>query len=61
VIEIKVGDTVRIPADGRLHPERGHSGKCVFVSEDGKTVAIECERSHEGKRTVFIVQINSEK
>lgn len=60
-MEIKIGDRVKIPADGKLHPERGHSGKVVFVSKDGNTVAIECERSHEGKRTVFIVQINSTK
>ncbi len=51
---------MKIPADN-LHPESGHSGTCVYVSEDGKTAAIECERSHEGKRTTFIVQFNSKK
>ena len=61
MIEIKIGERVKIPADEKLHPETGHSGKCVFVSEDGKTVAIECERRHEGKLTVFILQFNSKK
>ena len=52
---------MKIPADEKLHPESGHTGTVMFVSEDGKTVAIECERSHEGKQTVFIVQFNSKK
>jgi len=60
-LEIKIGDKVKIPADEKLHPESGHTGTVMFVSEDGKTVAIECERSHEGKQTVFIVQFNSKK
>jgi len=60
-VEIKIGDRVKIPADGEFHPEEGHFGKCVWISEDGKTVAIQCERSHEGKNTVFMVKINSKK
>ena len=60
MITIKVGDKVKIPADN-LHPENGHSGIVRYVSEDGKTVAVECERSHQGKRTTFIVQFDSKK
>lgn len=59
--EIKVGDRIEIPAHKNLHPEGGHFGKCVWISSDGKSVAIQCERSHEGKTTTFMVEINSEK
>ena len=61
ITEIKIGDRMKIPADGKFHPEAGHLGKCVWISEDGETVAIQCERSHRGKTTVFIVKINSKK
>jgi len=60
-METKIGDKVKIPADGKFHPETGHVGKCVWVSEDGKTVALLCERTHEGKKTVFMMDTNSEK
>lgn len=59
--EIKVGDRVKIPANKKIHPEEGHFGVCVWISKDGKSVAIRCERSHEGKTTIFMVEINSEK
>jgi len=59
--EIKIGDRVKIPADKKLHPEEGHFGKVVWISENGKTVAIECERSHNHKKAVFMVKINSKK
>jgi hypothetical protein len=61
ITEIKIGDRMKIPADQRIHPEAGHFGKVVWISEDGETVAIQCERSHHGKNTVFIVKINSKK
>jgi len=48
--EIKVGDTVKIPVDERSHPEGGHFGKCVWISEDGITVAVQCGKSHNGKK-----------
>ncbi len=60
-MEIKIGDKMKIPADEKFHPERGHFGKCVWISEDGKTAALMCERSHEGKKTAFMVKVNSEK
>jgi hypothetical protein len=61
ITKIKIGDRMRIPADKGIHPDRGHFGKVVWISEDGKTVAIQCERSHHGKKTVFTVKINSKK
>ncbi|NIQ07657.1 MAG: hypothetical protein GWO20_18665 [Candidatus Korarchaeota archaeon] len=61
ITEIKIGDRMKIPADKRVHPEGGHFGKCVWISENGKTVAIECERSHKHKKAVFLVKINSKK
>lgn len=61
ITEIKIGDKMKIPADKKFHPEYGHSGKVVWVSENGKTVAIQCERSHNHKKAVFMVKINSKK
>ena len=52
---------MEIPADNEFHPERGHSGKVVWISEDGETVAIKCERLHDHKTTVFMVKIHSKK
>ena len=59
--KIKIGDRMKIPADARLHSERGHSGKVVWISEDGKNVAIQCESLHNNKKTVFMVEIDSMK
>jgi hypothetical protein len=59
ITEIKIGDEMKIPADQKFHPEYGHSGKVVWISEDGKTVAIQCEKRHDGKKVVFMVKINS--
>ena len=52
---------MEIPADNEFHPERGHFGKVVWISENGETVAIQCERRHNGKKVVLIVKINSKK
>jgi len=53
---------VKIPADAKSHPEGGHFGKYVWISENGKTVAVQCGKSHNSKKnTVFFVKINSEK
>ncbi len=59
--KMKIGDKVKIPSDARFHPERGHPGKVVWKSEDGKIVAIQCERSHNRKNAVFMVEIDSKK
>jgi hypothetical protein len=50
---------MKIPADQKFHPEYGHSGKVVWISEDRKTVAIQCEKRHDGKKVVFMVKICS--
>jgi hypothetical protein len=31
----------------------------VSISEDRETVAIQCEKRHNGKKVVFMVKINS--
>lgn len=56
----KIGDRMKIPADRSIHPEAGHFGKIVWISEDGKAVAITCEKKHDQKATVVMVRINSE-
>ena len=52
---------MEILADNNFHPESGHFGNVVWKSEDGKTVAIQCEKRHNHKRVVFMVKINSKK
>jgi len=61
-MRIRIGDKVKIPAGGKAHPEAGHFGRCVWISKDQKTVAVQCDRSHHNKKnTVFMVKIDSEK
>lgn len=45
----------------KLHPESGHFGKCVWISEDGENVALECERPHDHKKAVFVLKVDSKK
>jgi hypothetical protein len=59
--KMKIGDKVKIPSDARFHPERGHSGKVVWIAEDEKSVAIKCDRRHNGKTSVFLMEINTKK
>ncbi len=59
ITEIKIGDEMKIPADLKFHPEHGHSGKVVWISEDIKTVAIKCKKRHDRKKVVFMVNTNS--
>ena len=61
ITEIKIGDKKKIPADIKFHPEKGHFGKVVWKSEDGKSVAIHCERPHNRKKAVFMEEIDSKK
>ena len=56
--EIKVGDRMMIPVHSVFHQEAGHYGKVVYVSEDGETVTVKCERKHGGKTVAFNVAIN---
>ena len=58
---VKVGDRMKITADKKFHPEVGHYGKVVWLSEDEKTLAVRCEKSHNHKNIVFMVKINSGK
>lgn len=60
-VEHKIGDRMKIPADLKIHPEAGHAGKIVWISEDKKAVAITCEKKHDQKTTVVMVRINSNK
>lgn len=60
IMGIKIGDKVKIPADEKFHPEAGHFGICVWISEDGRIVALQCERSHHGKKNaVFLMKSTS--
>ena len=59
--EIKIGDKMKIPVHTVFHPEVGHFGKVVYISEDGKTVTIQCEKRHGGKTIALKVRINSQK
>jgi hypothetical protein len=52
---------MKIPAHMVFHKESGHSGKVVYVSEDGNTVTIQCDKKHEGKIVSLKVRINSQK
>ena len=61
ITEIKIGDKMKIPASPKFHPEAGHSGKVVYISEDGKTVTIQCEKKHSGKTISVMMKINFEK
>jgi len=59
ITEIKIRDRMKIPANQKFHPEYGHSGKVVWISEDGKTVTIQCEKKHSGKTIAVMVRICS--
>ena len=59
ITEIKIGDKMKIPADQKFHPKYGHSGKVVWISEDGKNVMIQCEKRHNGKEIALMLRINS--
>jgi hypothetical protein len=57
--EIKVGNRMKIPVHSVFHQEAGHFGKVVYISEDGKTVTVKCDRKHNGKTVAFNVAIDS--
>lgn len=52
---------MEIPVHKVLHPESGHFGKIVYVSEDGNTVTIQCDKKHDSKIVSLNVRINSRK
>ena len=51
--KIKVGDRIKIPVHSEFHQEAGHFGKVVYISEDGNTVTVKCDRKHNGKTIAF--------
>ena len=55
----KVGDRIPIPTSAELHSDEKHFGKVVWISENGKTIAIRCEKSHNGKMVVLMMKTNS--
>jgi ribosomal protein L21E len=57
--KLKVGDRVKIPVHSIFHQETGHVGKVVYISEDGKTVTVKCDRKHNGKTVAFNVALES--
>ena len=60
-MESKIGEKMKISVDPRFHPEAGHVGKVVWISEDTKTVALQCERQHSGKTVALLVEIEPRK
>jgi hypothetical protein len=61
ITEIKIGDGMKIKVRYKFDLEYGHSGKVVYISEDGKTVTVQCEKKHDGKLISVMMKINSEK
>ena len=59
MVEIKLGDRMKIPVHSVFHQEVGHVGKVVYISGDGKTVTVKCDRKHGGKTVAFNVAIES--
>ncbi len=55
--KLKVGDKMKIPVHSVFHQESGHSGKIVFISEDGETVTVKCDRKHGGKTVAFNIAL----
>ena len=56
---LKIGDRGKIPVHSVFHQEAGHFGKVVYISEDGETVTVKCERKHNGKTVAFNVAFSS--
>ncbi|MDH5690745.1 MAG: hypothetical protein OEY81_04895 [Candidatus Bathyarchaeota archaeon] len=59
ITEVNIGDRMKIPTDPKFHPEYGHFGKVVWISEDRKTVTIQCERRHDRKLIAVMMKNNS--
>jgi hypothetical protein len=55
--DLKVGDRMQIPVHSVFHQEAGHFGKVVYISEDGETVTVKCERKHNGKTVAFNIAL----
>ncbi len=55
--EIQIGDKMKIPVHSVFHQESGHFGKVVYISEDGNTVTVKCDRKHGGKTVAFNIAL----
>ncbi len=55
--EIQIGDKMKIPVHSVFHQEAGHFGKVVYISEDGNTVTVKCDRKHGGKTVAFNIAL----
>jgi len=56
---LKIGDHVKIPVHKVFHQEAGHLGKVVYISEDGETVTVKCDRKHNSKTVAFNIAFSS--
>ena len=54
---VKIGERMKIPVHSIFHQESGHVGKIVFISEDGNTVTVKCDRKHGGKTVAFNIAL----
>jgi hypothetical protein len=59
--EIQIGDKMQIPVHSVFHQEAGHFGKVVYISEDGNTVTVKCDRKHGGKTVAFNIALKPRK
>ena len=57
MVNLKVGDKMKIPVHSVFHQESGHSGKVVYISEDEETVTVKCDRKHGGKTVAFNIAL----
>jgi len=56
---LKIGERVKIPVHKVFHQEAGHFGKVVYISEDGETVTVKCDRKHNGKTVAFNIAFST--
>ena len=59
MVNLKIGERVKIPVHKVFHQEAGHFGKVVYISEDGETVTVKCDRKHNGKTVAFNIDFSS--
>jgi hypothetical protein len=55
--KVELGDKIKIPVHSVFHQETGHFGKVVYISEDGNTITVKCDRKHNGKTVAFNVSL----
>lgn len=57
MVEVKLGEKIKIPVHSVFHQEAGHLGKVVYISEDGETATVKCDRKHGGKTVAFNIAL----